>query len=175
MWNLIDKFLDDIAKTQGYERDTLSFVAELCSGGPTIQPDSSENHVDETVTAGPGIALPSGWYDTIGSKHLEYRVIRMLSTAKTKIPIVLYSFQHHPLAGCCRFGLNRWVRCLDNWDNKLQKIGLKFRTDVAKVHGCNTLFVSKGPSGSGATGELYDEFDKLWDSGSMQSLYGIKT
>ena len=174
MWNLIDAFLNDIAEDQGYERDTLSLVTELCSGGPTVFPDSDANKVDMEVTAGPNIHMPSGGYDSLGSKHIEYRVIHSVGTTKTQIPVVIYSFQHHPLVGCCKFAINRWVRCSDKWSNDLQKVGLNFRRAVANKYGYNTLVVSKGPSGNNKTGELYEEFDKLW-AHQQQSLYGIKT
>ncbi len=173
MWNLVDSFLNDIAEKQGHGRDSLSLVAELCSGGPTVQPDSSRNVVDQSVVAEPGANMPFGGYDSLGSKHIEYRVLKTEGTGKTKIPIVLYSFQHHPLAGCCRFALNRWVRCSDSWPTDLQKRGLDFRRAVAKQFGYSTLFVSKGPSGR-ASGELYNDFETIFDNGH-NSLYSIKT
>ena len=177
MWNLIDPFLNDISSEQGYERDSLSFVVELCGhGGPTVTPDQRPRKVYESVTAGPNITLPSGWYDTIGSNHLDYHVVHTVgSEGKTKIPTVLYSFQHHPLAGCCRMGIQRWVRCNDNWSKKLEKRALKFRLAVAAKHGCNLLVVSSGPSGS-SSGELYNEFEEIFAiNGGKQKLYGIKT
>ena len=172
MWKLIDEFLNDIAKDTGYARDSLSFVAELCNGGPTVHPNSSRNEVLSVHTAGPDGYLPSGWYDDIGSNHLEYRVI-VTEGDKVKIPRVMYSFQHHPLAGCCMFAIQRWVRCLDKkWSSALEKTALEFRKGVAKVHGVNTLFVSSGPSGATEGGELYDEFDMIHDAG-RQKLYSV--
>ncbi len=176
MWNLIDALLNDIAKDTGYDRDTLSFRADLCGhGGPTVFPNPSANKVIKSVVAGPSVQLPSGWYDAIGSNHLDYSVIRTEGSGKTKIPFVMYSFQHHPLAGCCRMGIQRWVRCFDSkWSKKMQKKALTFRIAVAKVHGCKGLYVSSGPSGQSASGELYDEFEKLHSLGG-QNLYGITT
>lgn len=174
MWNLIDKFLNDIAEDTGYSRDSLTLVAELCSGGPTVMPNSESNVVVKCVTAGPGVSLPSGWYDNIGSNHLEYRVIRTEEDGKITIPMTMYSFQHHPLAGCCRFAIQRWVRCFDaTWSQHMQKVALEFRMAVAKHHGCKALFVSSGPSGNSSSGELYGEFESIFSTGN-QSLYGMK-
>ena len=174
-WNLIDTFLNDIAKDTGYDRDLISFEAELCNGGPTVHPNSAANKVISCTTAGPNVSLPSGWYDSIGSNHLEYRVIITEGKGDAKIPRVMHSFQHHPLAGCCRMGIQRWVRVHDDkWSDKLRKTAFEFRKAVAKAHGCKGLFVSSGPSGSGRTGELYGEFEHIFKVGST-SLYGILT
>ncbi len=167
MWNLIDNFLNDIAKVTGYDREKLSFVAELCSGGPTVHPNSAANVVVSTTEACPGVSLPSGWYDNLGSNHLENRVIVTDGEGEVQIPRVMYSFQHHVFSGCCMFAIQRWVRCVDEkWTDALQKTALAFRKGVAKVHGVNTLFVSSGPSGASKGGELYDEFDQIHSQAS---------
>ena len=173
MWSIINTFLDQIAESQDYDRDELTLIADLCGdGGPTIFPDPERNNVLESVTAAPDAIMPNGWYDDIGSNHIDYRVVRTIGSETTKIPITLYSFQHHPLAGCCMFGLNRWVRSAAEWSPELQRKGLAFRKAVASHHGCTMLFMTKGPSGDGRTGELYDELDMLFDNGD-NSLYGI--
>ena len=174
MWPIVDDFLNQITETQGYDRDELTLIADLCGdGGPTIHPNPERNNVLESVTAAPDAYLPNGWYDDIGSNHIDYRVVRTVGSETTRIPTTIYSFQHHPLAGCCMFALNRWVRSFDDWSHELQLIGLTFRRAVAKHHGCNTLFVTKGPSGNGRTGELYDEFKLLHETEEGQALYSI--
>ena len=170
MWNLINQFLNDIANGTGVKRESLSFIAELCSGGPTVYPNSAANQVVNAVTAGDGVDLPSGWYDNLGSNHLEYRVIHT-DGKKTKIPRVIFSFQHHTLPGNCRFSVQRWVRINDEWPSKLQKASVNFRKAVAKVHGCEALFISSGPSGSGKTAELFSEFDLVHKGTSGRALY----
>ena len=173
MWSIVNTFLDQIAESQDYDRDELTLIADLCGdGGPTILPDPECNNVLESVTAAPDAIMPNGWYDDIGSNHIDYRVVRTIGSETTKIPTTLYSFQHHPLAGCCMFGLNRWVREFDNWPTKLQLQALDFRKAVASHHGCNTLFMSQGPSGNDRTGELYNQLELIYTSeGGGQSLY----
>jgi len=174
MWEITNTFLNDIAESQGYDRESLSLVADVCSGGPTIQPNTSQNKVDKSVTAGPNVAMPYACYDNLGSKHMEYRVIHTIDNGgKTQVPMVLYSFQLHPLPGCCGFAVNRWVRCNDNWPKKLQTRAMNFRKDVAYSYGYTSLFVSKGASGYNS-GELYESFKEIFHN-EQQTLYGIST
>lgn len=177
MWKLIDAFLTDIAEATGHARSSLSFTADLCGhGGPTVFPNPAANNVLKSVTAAPGASLPSGWYDSIGSNHLDYKVIHTEGKGEVKIPTTLYSFQHHPLAGCCRMGIQRWVRCNDStWSEALQKKAFEFRRAVAKVHGCQILVVSSGPSGNNKTGELYEEFEELMTTSNGSKLYAMPT
>lgn len=174
MWGTIDAFLNEVSEGQNIPRAELTMVVDLVSGGPTVFPDTARNEVDKSVTAGPDVRIPSGGYDSLGSKHLEFRVTRNIKgKGKTTIPTVLYSFQHHPLAGCCRFALNRWVRSTGEWSKELSIAALNFRREIARRNGYHTLFVSSGPSGA-ASGELYDEFEKLYQNGS-NGLFAIKT
>jgi len=174
MWSTIDTFLKEVSEAQNIPRTELTMVVDLVSGGPTVQPNTARNVVDNSVIAGPNTSLPSGGYDSLGSKHLEFRLTRTIKgEGKTTIPTVLYSFQHHPLAGCCRFALNRWVRQTGEWSDALREAGLNFRRAVAKRNGYHTLFISTGPSGS-ASAEVLDKFEKLFQNGP-NGLYGIKT
>ena len=174
MWHAVNKLLNAISTEKDYDRDSLKLIAELCSGGPTVFPDSDRNEVVETYEISEdNNYLPSGNYDDLGSNHIEYRIVHTLGEeGKTQIPTVLYSFQHHTLPGCCGFAVNRWVRCNDDWSRKLQLQALAFRKSVAGCFGFSSLFVSRGASGNNRTGELYAEFEKIFDNGH-QTLYGV--
>jgi hypothetical protein len=169
------EFLDNIASTQGYERSGLSIRAELRTGGPTIQPGAAKPEQIETVTEsiGNGTSGPHGSYDSLGSKHIQYDVIMQVTEGDISIPRTLYSWQHHPMPGCCKFAVNRWVRSNDAWPNDLQRAALVMRRQIAKTFGYGTLYVSSGPSGR-SSGELYDEFQEIYND-NVRSMFAIPT
>lgn len=168
----VDKFLKDVAKTLKYPRGELSFVAELRTGGPTVQPGAAgESQIAKVMTAKAGVVLPSAGYDSLGSRHIEYRVIHTAGKGKVKIPRTLYTWQHHVLPGNCRACVNRWVQVLDDkkkWPKALQKRALQFRARLAWNAGYKILQVTTGASFKG--GELLDEFQTIFKGNARVHL-----
>lgn len=168
----IDTFLKDVAKTLKYPRKELSFVAELRNGGPTIQPGVAEkNQIEQVMTAKMGVHLPSAGYDSLGSRHIEYRVVHTAGKGKVKIPRTLYTWQHHVLPGNCRACVNRWVQVLDDkkkWPKTLQKRALQFRAKLARSAGYRILQVTTGKSFKGE--ELLSEFQTIFKGNARVSL-----
>lgn len=168
----INAFLDDIAEATGYPREELSFVAELRGhGSPTVGPGAaSDSALVKRVVAGED-TMPNLWYDTLGSHHVDFKVIRTVGSEKTKIPTPLFSFQHAVFFGNCKICIHRWVRVHDStWGDELRKRAFAFRKDVARAAGVQTLVVSTGKSFSGD--EYYDEFEKSYGN-STHSIYAL--
>ena len=177
MWTYIDTFLSQIASTLGYPRESLSLVAELRTGGPTVQPGAADaKFIEKLVTvkeSGDASKLPSPWYDTLGSKHIEYRIVMEETKGAVTIPRTLYSFQHHVMPGNCRICVNRWVQVLDEkkWPEALKHAGLVFRARIAK-HAAMTrvLLITTGSSFAGA--EPYDAYEKIFE-GEGRKIYAL--
>lgn len=167
--SITSDLLDQIAEEKGYDRSTLACELEIRRGGPTVQPgQASDDLIVDRYTLSAEKPGQSLHYDALGggsngTKHAEFRIIRHQEGENVSIPSVIYSFQFHPMPGCCRFALNRWVRLNDAWSDDLQRAALDARLAIARSAGNNTLFVNTGPSGS-ASAEMVDEFDHLYTS-----------
>lgn len=172
---IVAQFLDAISDVMEIPREQLSVQAELRGhGAPTIQPrEASGDAIKSTyVDIGNGVNGPNGSYDQIGSNHIDYKVIRMVEDGDLTVPLVLYSWQHHPMPGCCKFAINRWVRS-NIKEPELNVSAFNMRRVMARKWNYTTLFASSGPSGS-ASAELYDRYDKVFSDGSRR-LYSIET
>ena len=174
------EFLNKLATITGLPRDELSITVELRNGGPTVSPPSTVS-ADVIRKKVEGIGRdenspngPHGHYDTLQSNHLEISVIHTVTEAGVSIRRTIYAFQHHPMAGCCRFGLNRWVRNADpSLPAETWKAGLDFRLKLAKHYGCSTLYVTSGRSFNG--GDLYGDFTKIYTDEGGRSIYALPT
>lgn len=165
-------FLAKIAEEMGHDLEQLSLKVELRSGGPTVRPRSSvdSQHVVSTTVLNPDNRYgPSADYDSLGSKHIQYTIELTSQKGKITIPRAIYSWQLHPLPGCCRFAVNRWVVLNEEWSKKLQKEALKLRCTIARNASYKVLYVSSGRSFVGA--ELYGEFTQVWKAKDGQALY----
>jgi hypothetical protein len=159
-------FLEHISSTMSIPMEELSVVAQLRSGGPTVQPGpAKDNQIVKTYDDVANKGGPSANYDQLGSRHIDYSIIRTTTQGEIIIPTSIYSWQHHPLPGCCKFAVNRWVRSQLHPD--LNVPGLSMRREIARKYGYTTLYVSKGPSG-GASAEQYDQFTQIYDDGHRQ-------
>lgn len=172
---IVAQFLDAISDVMEIPREQLSVRAELRGhGAPTIQPrEASADAIKSTYKdIGNGVNGPKGSYDLLGSNHIDYQVIRTVGEGDVTVPLVLYSWQHHPMPGCCKFAINRWVRS-NITEPKLNVSAFIMRRAMARKWGYTTLFASSGPSGS-ASAELYDLYDNVFSDGS-RTLYSIST
>lgn len=168
--NSFNRFAAQIADSLGYDRDSLTLIAELRTGGPTVMPGPAKPKFIESLgELGKG-TMPYGGYDSLGSKHIEFRVIERQSQGKVNIERPIYSFQHHPLPGNCRISVNRWVQVLDDkpWSPDLLREGLRFRAAVSRTYGYRLLLVSTGASFQGA--EPLDEYELAY-KGAGRSIY----
>lgn len=163
MWPKIEAFLALLASTMKYDVNDLYLEVELRNSGPTAQPEpASKSQIDKLVTAGPNVSLPTGSYDSLGSKHLEYRIIHKIKKGDINIPRPLYTWQHHVFPGNCGICVHRWVRLLDTnkWPDELQEAALKIRAQFARSYSYGQLLISTGNSFKGA--ERLEKFEKLY-------------
>ena len=157
-------FLNGLADLLGYDPKSLSLIAELRNSGPTVQPENAtEKQVDEVMTLSDSHWGPTASYDSLGSKHIEYRVLLKGGTAKTPTNRPIFAWQLHPLHGNCGFCVNRWVRIMHEktkWTPEAKLWCLKFRSVLARRFAYGVMVVTTGNSFTGD--EVYDEFELLW-------------
>jgi len=158
------------------DRKKLAVRCTRQRGGPTVSPDDGEaaEVIAMVNSCGDGsIGVLKGHYDTLVGDHIQFDVIHVETHGTVSIPRVLYTWQHHPFPGCCRFGINRWVAQPDNtWDSKLHEIAMRARRAVAKRYSCTTLFVVKGPSYHGC--EEYDKLPEVFSDNS-RTMFAVPT
>ena len=161
----LNTFMNEIAEVLDYDCDSLSLIAELRRGGPTISPgDASSKQIVSTVrVSNDGYTLPSPEYDTLGSNHIDYTIVLADGSEKVPIDRALFSFQHHVLPGNCGVCVNRWVRVLDDmheWSDELLIHALTFRARLARSASYGVMLITTGNSFDGA--ERVDLFETVF-------------
>lgn len=170
--------LDHIANASDkYDRKNLRVRCRRLRGGPTVAPNegAAAQCIGALDSSGNGaVGVLRGHYDTLNGDHIQFDVINDVEVEGIKIPRTIYSWQHHPFPGCCRFAVNRWVQCFDpEWDADLHAIALRARLSVAKRYSVTTLYVVKGPSYDG--GERWESLSNHIYSDGEREMYAIET
>ena len=159
----IDTFLTQISDKFDYDCDSLFLIAELRRAGPTVQPgNANDDQIVKIATHG-SEPLPSASYDTLGSHHIEYRIVQKTGSEKVSIERTLYTFQLHVLPGNCGVCVNRWVQVLDDvqtWPKSMKENGLRFRAALARSYLYGLMLISTGNSFSGA--EVLNRFETVF-------------
>lgn len=168
---LVGLFLDDIATSLNIPSEELVFEAELRNSGPTYQAGPNNAVVAELVTAQGGPAFfedhyfwPDADYDSLSSKHMEYRVVRRRPVGTKGVTTTdrLYRFQLLPLYGNCGLCIHRWVYNSSGWSKALRLRALEFRRQWSCLYSYGAVVVTAGPSYRGS--ELVSEFTHLIDT-----------
>lgn len=168
---VVESFFELLASTFDLDRDNLALIAELRNGGPTVQPGpASKNQIEKVAIYGED-SFPSLWYDSLGSKHVEFRVVEQQKTETATIPRPLYSWQHHVMPGNCRICVNRWVQTHghNEWPAEILDAGLDLRAAFARNEAsCSVLVVTTGKSFSGA--EPMSRYEEVF-KGNGRGIY----
>lgn len=155
-WQAINSFLNTLAETQGYDRESLKFIAERHSSvgnQPTVGPGKIDPAIIESsVVAGPGAHLPSVEYDNASYRRVEYRVIQTVTNGKVTVEQPLFSFRIWPFPGNCGLCIVQWVNVLDPkpWSQELKIAALKLRARIARDNLYRSMFITVAPSFKGA-------------------------
>lgn len=181
MWNSINAFLNLLALTFNVDRDSLVLIATEKNGGPTVSPGSdpgSQGNVVNRVEVRKESDmndLPSLWYDSIVTNHVDFQIVSMQGKGKVQIPQFLYGWQHAPFFGNCRISMNRWVRTggdSSKWTPALRLAGLRLRAEFAsQLASTLTLVVSTGRSSAGYTAEVPEAFTKAHENSTHSLLF----